>query len=100
MTTEDGFEIHTDAMREHAGRLRATADRFEQAAHADTGPVAADAFGVVGMALAGDALHLAGLAAAGLAAQAGAVRLVATGIDAAARAYSEVERTIRDGFNR
>ncbi|NMH98985.1 hypothetical protein [Pseudonocardia acidicola] len=88
-------------MRTHAGRLREAAGRFGGAGStAAAVTLHTDAFGLIGTALAGDALTLAGLAAGGLSAQAVAVDLVARGIDEMADAYDEVERRIRDGFGR
>ncbi|WP_214367948.1 hypothetical protein [Pseudonocardia sp. H11422] len=97
----DGFAVHTDAMRAHADRLREAAGRFDRAG----GTAAAitlrtDAFGLIGIALAGDALALAAAAADGLSGQAALVGLTARGIDDVAAAYDEVERRICDGFGR
>ncbi|MHA6797218.1 type VII secretion target [Pseudonocardia bannensis] len=97
----DGFAVHTDAMRAHASRLREAAGRFDRAG--DTAAaitLRSDAFGLIGTALAGDALALAAAAADGLGGQAALVDLAARGIDGMAAAYDEVERRIRDGFGR
>lgn len=97
----DGFDVHTDAMRAHAARLRAAAGEFDAAAgSADGAQVHAGAFGLIGTALAGEALALAAAAAAGLRAHAVLVTRAAGGIDGMADAYDEVERRIRDGFGR
>lgn len=95
-----GFDVHTDALREHARRLRGPADQLAKAGSDASSIDETEAFGPIGLIVASGVVALAELAGTGLVTMAEVVRMTASGVELMADAYDTVDAAIRRVFER